>query len=238
MMIDKMNKLEKIALTSAVSGAVFNVFLYGIGATLATATTGNLFYARVIAAILQAAAFDLVAIATVMGMRTGRRGAWSMATAAASALVSAAIALDVAGVLSMPWLHAANALIVLAFTLHLLTPRKSTRASELRRLVGRLVARLRQERQVSEYNLATLRQAATDRDKLVASLQAELTAARQELTRRPPPVTIEVVRVARFELTWDEIEVALTELKRRNAFSLSSFRREVARLAAPVTEEA
>jgi hypothetical protein len=63
MMIDKMNKLEKIALTSAVSGAVFNVFLYGIGATLATATTGNLFYARVIAAILQAAAFDLVAIA-------------------------------------------------------------------------------------------------------------------------------------------------------------------------------
>jgi hypothetical protein len=170
----------------------------------------------------------------VMGMRQGRRGKWSMATAIASALVSAAIALDVAGVLAMPWLHAANALIVLAFTLHLLTPRKSTRASELRRLVGRLVTATRQARQERD----SVRQALTGRDSLVASLQAELTAARHELTRRPPPVTVEVVRVARFELTWDEIEVALTELKRRNAFSLSSFRREVARLAAPMTEEA
>jgi pimeloyl-ACP methyl ester carboxylesterase len=233
-MIDKMKGLEKLALTSAVSGAVFNVFLYGIGATLDNATDGWLFYARVIAAILQAAAFDLVAIATVMGMRQGRRGKWSMATAVASALVSAAIALDVAGVLAMPWLHAANALIVLAFTLHLLTPRKSTRTSELRRLVGRLVTATRQARQERD----SVRQALTGRDSLVASLQAELTAARHELTRRPPPVTVEVVRVARFELTWDEIEVALTELKRRNAFSLSSFRREVARLAAPMTEEA
>jgi hypothetical protein len=157
-MMDKMGKLEKLALTSAVSGAVFNVFLFGIGATLAKASEGtNLYAVRIVAAILQAAAFDLVAIATVMGMRSGRRGPWSMGTAVASALVSAAIALDVAGVLSMPWLHAANALIVLAFTLHLLTPPKQRRAPQLRRLVRHLCAVLRQERATADQLAVQLR---------------------------------------------------------------------------------
>jgi hypothetical protein len=158
-MKDKMTRLEKVALSSAVSGAVFNVFLYGIGATLATAGQGTpLFIVRVGAAILQAAAFDLVAIATVMGMRNGRRSSWSMLTAVASALVSAAIALDVAGVLAMPWLHAANALIVLAFTLHLLTPPRSTRAPQLRRMVRRLCATVRQERATIDQLAVQLRQ--------------------------------------------------------------------------------
>lgn len=158
--MDKMSKLEKAALSSAVSGAVFNVFLYGIGATLASAGQGTpLFIIRIIAAILQAAAFDLVAIATVMGMRHGRRGRWSMITAFASALVSAAIALDVAGVVAMPWLHAANALIVLAFTLHLLTPPKEKRAPQLRRLVRRLCATVRQERATTDQLAVQLRQA-------------------------------------------------------------------------------
>lgn len=159
-MTSKMSKLEKAALTSAVSGAVFNVFLFGIGATLATAGQGTpLFAIRVGAAVLQAAAFDLVAIATVMGMRQGRRSRWSMATAVASALVSAAIALDVAGVLTMPWLHAANALIVLAFTLHLLTPPKEQRTPQLRRLVRRLCAMVRRERATTDHLASQLRQA-------------------------------------------------------------------------------
>lgn len=158
--MDKMSKLEKAALSSAVSGAVFNVFLYGIGATLASAGQGTpLFIVRIIAAILQAAAFDLVAIATVMGMRHGRRGRWSMITAFASALVSAAIALDVAGVVAMPWLHAANALIVLAFTLHLLTPPTEKRAPQLRRLVRRLCATVRHERTTADQLAAQLRHA-------------------------------------------------------------------------------
>lgn len=156
---DKMGWLEKVALTSAASGAVFNVFLFGIGANLAIAGKGSDLYAlRVGAAVLQAAAFDLVAIATVMGMRDGRRSRWSMLTAIASALVSAAIALDVAGVLGMPWLHAANALIVLAFTLHLLAPVRERRAPQLRRLVRRLCATLRHERATSDQLADQLRQ--------------------------------------------------------------------------------
>lgn len=215
-MIDKMNKLEKLALTSAVSGAVFNVFLYGIGKTLDTASAGPLFYVRVIAAILQAAAFDLVAIATVMGMRQGRRGRWSMATAVASAGVSAAIALDVAGVLAMPWLHAANALIVLAFTLHLLTPRKSGRTRQLRATVRRLCVTVRQERATADQLAVQLRQALEH----VRRLEAQ---PRQQ-------TTIEILNVSGRELSVRQLARALDVPE-------STLRRKVAQLPAPVAQE-
>lgn len=154
-----MTKLDKVALTSAVSGAVFNVFLYGIGATLHQASSGPLFYLRVVAAILQATAFDLVAIATVSGMYHGRRSVWSMLTAVTAAGVSILISLDVAGVWAQPWLHAANALIVLVFTLHLLAPRKSSRPRQYRAIVRRLCAIVRQERATTNHLAAQLRQA-------------------------------------------------------------------------------
>ena len=155
----KMTRLDKIALTSAVSGAVFNVFLFGIGATLDQAHAGPLFYLRALAAVLQAAAFDLVAIATVSGMYHGRRSAWSMLTAVTAALVSILIALDVAGVWSQPWLHAANALIVLVFTLHLLAPAKTDRVRQIRAVVRRLCVVVRQERATTDHIAAQLRQA-------------------------------------------------------------------------------
>jgi len=158
--MNTMTKLEKIARTSAVSGAVFNVFLYGIGATLHEARPGSpLFYLRMLAAVLQATAFDLVAIATVTGMYHGKRSQWSMLTAITAAAVSILIALDVAGVWAQPWLHAANALIVLVFTLHLLAPRKTSRARQLRATVRRLCAAVRQERATTDQLAVQLRQA-------------------------------------------------------------------------------
>jgi hypothetical protein len=208
---DKMTRLEKVAITSAVSGAVFNVFLFGIGATLATATNGPLLYVRVGAAVLQAAAFDLVAIATVMGMRHGRRSRWSMATAVSSALVSAAIALDVAGVMSMPWLHAANALIVLSFTLHLLAPPKEGRARQLRKLVRRLCATVRHERATVDQLAAKLRQM----DEALRHARAEL----ENVSRQPVPQ--EIILIAERSYSLRQIaqitEVPLTTLRRRVA---------------------
>lgn len=208
----KMTWLEKIALTSAVSGAVFNVFLYGIGASLATAQTGTLFYVRVAAAILQAAAFDLVAIATVMGRQHGRWNRWSWVTAMFSALVSAAIALDVAGVLAQPWLHAANALIVLAFTLHLLAPQRAMpapRSRQLRRLVRRLCAALRRERATVDSLAAQLRQAGERMRQL------------EDTTRHSE--TIEVVMVA-------QREISVRQLARVLELPESTVRRKVARV--------
>jgi len=222
--VDKMTKLEKVALSSAVSGAVFNVFLFGIGATLATAQTGTLFYVRVAAAILQAAAFDLVAIATVMGMRHGRRSQWSMATAGASAFVSAAIALDVAGVMTMPWLHAANALIVLAFTLHLLTPPQID--SDDRARLTRL-----------DSEVAAARQELTETEQLLTAERQNMTALRRELAARPEPETVEVVYVARHRLTWTQVEQFAYAVRQLDSISQSTIRRRVAALTDPATEQ-
>lgn len=205
----KMTWLEKIALSSAVSGAVFNVFLYGIGATLATAHDGPLFYARILAAILQAAAFDLVAIATVMGRQHGRWNNWSWVTAIASALVSALIALDVAGVLAQPWLHAANALIVLAFTLHLLAPPRAVpepRARQLRRLVRRLCAEVRRERTTSD------------------GLARQLRQAHEELKARPRQLEAQEVIII------SERQYSLRQIAQITDTPLTTLRRKVAQI--------
>ena len=216
--MNHMTRLEKIALTSAAAGAIFNVFLFGIGSTLADATTGPLFYARAVAAVLQAAAFDLVAIATVSGMYRGRRSHWSMLTAVTAAAVSILIALDVAGVWHQPWLHAANALIVLVFTLHLLAPARLD-VDERQRL-----ARLDTE-------ATELRQALTDRDNALAAERKAAAALRRELTARPPAETVEVVFVAKHRLTWQQLEIAVTELRQLDSISQSTIRRRVAAVA-------
>lgn len=157
--LDGMNGLETVALFSVVSGTVFQVFLFGIGVHLKdiTYTAGDvlevlpqniLYYLRVIFGALQAVGFDLVVVATVNEMRKGRRSKWSWATAIASAIVSALIALDVASVMDQPWMHASYAIIVLAFTMHLFTEGKSVkRSKQLRGLVRRLIATLRRERE-------------------------------------------------------------------------------------------
>lgn len=226
-----MTKLDKVALTSAVSGAVFNVFLYGIGATLHEASSGPLFYLRVVAAILQATAFDLVAIATVSGMYHGRRSVWSMLTAVTAAGVSILISLDVAGVWAQPWLHAANALIVLVFTLHLLAPRRLD-ADERERLV-RLdseVTALRQAVAARDNDLAA-------RDKALTNERQAVAALRRELAARPEPETVDVVFVARHRLTWQQLEQAVLELRQLDSISQSTIRRRVAALAPVLTGE-
>jgi hypothetical protein len=228
MSADKMTRLEKIALTSAVSGAVFNVFLYGIGATLADAHEGGLYLVRGGAAVIQAAAFDLVAIATVMGMRHGRRSGWSLLTAIAAALVSALIALDVAGVWAQPWLHAANALIVLAFTLHLLTPPKLD--ADERQKLTRLVAELAEARQ----DVAERDNALASRADEVADIRRQAAELRRQLASIP---TTEVVYVAKGRLTWAAIEQLIVEFRQQDNVSLTTIRRRVAALAAPALEE-
>ena len=205
-----MTKLEKAALVSAASGAVFNVFLYGIGANLAGAGVGtDLYTVRIGAAILQAAAFDLVAIATVMGRQHGRWNGWSKATAVASALVSAAIALDVAGVFVQPWLHAANALIVLAFTLHLLTPPREKRSRQLRKLVRRLCTAVRRERATVDQLAAKVRQMGEE----VRRLETQ-------------PRQVETVEV----LILDGRELSLRQLAKLTETPLTTLRRRVAQL--------
>lgn len=209
-----MTRLEKIALTSAVSGAIFNVFLFGIGSTLADATGGYLFLARGVAAVLQAAAFDLVAIATVTGMYHGRRSRWSMLTAVTAAAVSILIALDVAGVWHQPWLHAANALIVLVFTLHLLAPSKSNRASQLRATVRRLCAIVRHERATTDQLAVQLRQALErvrqleSQPRQIEAQEVIIIGERQFSARHIAKITSTPLTTLRRQLTQVDVEEA------------------------------
>lgn len=205
-MRNRMTRLDKIALSAAVSGAVFNVFLYGIGATLKDAQSGSdLYTLRAIAAVLQASAFDLVAIATVMGMYRGQHSRWSMGTAITAAAVSILIALDVAGVWPQPWLHAANPLIVLTFTLHLLAPPKSTRVRQLRAIVRRLCAIVRHERTTTDHLASQLRQAGERMRQL------------EQAARHAEPIEVIVIGERQYSLRQiaQLTETPLTTLRRR-----------------------
>lgn len=231
--MDRMTRLEKIALGSAAIGSVFNVFLFAIGSTLGDAAPGSwLFWLRVAAGVLQAAAFDLVAIATVLGQRAGRRSKWGPITAVAGAGVGALIALDVAGVWRQPWLHAAYSLIVLTFMLHLAAPRITARVKQLRRLARRLIKLLRSERQA----LATSRQEMAALEQMLAACRQGELELRRELASRPPAEQIEVIYVARHRLTWQELEQLFLTLRQVDRLSLTTLRRKVAELAGPVAE--
>ena len=136
-MRDTLTAWEKAALITTGAASAYNVLLWALGATLTDAAPGltPLGVARVAFAVLSFVSFDLVVIVTVQAMRAGRRGLWSEASAAAAAFAAALVALEVAGVVAWPWLHAAPAVVLYAFMRHLSQPVSRTVAP-----VTRLVA--------------------------------------------------------------------------------------------------
>lgn len=111
-------RLEKAALITTGAAAAFKTLLWSLEAGI-DSTDPYISSLRVLFAFLSFVAFDLVIAAVVF------RG-WSVSGAAAllvAAAVSAAIALDVAKVLPAPALHAAPALTLAAFGIHLMLSR-------------------------------------------------------------------------------------------------------------------
>lgn len=190
-MIDHLSRLEKLALTTSMAGAVFNVFVWYIGASQPAADWEALYILRIAAGAITAVSFDLVCVVTTMGRRDGRRSAWSWLTALAAAAASALIALDVAARYDWTWLHAANPIIVFLFMQHLAAPRAQTRAtrSQTRARLARRLWRLRTEARSTREARAQL--AASDvmlaeaRGQL-ASIQAEIGPMRERLARSEP----------------------------------------------------
>lgn len=112
-------KLEKSALITTGAAAAFKTLLWSLEASV-DSTDPSIAILRIIFAALSFVAFDLVIAAVVF------RG-WSISGAVAllvAAAVSAAIALDVARVWPAPALHAAPALTLAAFGLHLMISRR------------------------------------------------------------------------------------------------------------------
>jgi hypothetical protein len=115
---------EKASLVSIGAAAAFKSLLWSLNATI-DSTDPKIGVLRVIFAALSFVAFDLVIAAVVL------RG-WSASgavTILVAALVSAALALDVAGVWVEPALHAAPAVTLAAFSLHLMLATRATTAA-------------------------------------------------------------------------------------------------------------
>lgn len=82
----------------------------------------------VVGAVASALSLDGVLIATIAGVRHGRRSQWSYATIAGSGVFSAMIAYAVhSGLLAQwSWLHVAQALVLVLYNLHLAQPKRFT----------------------------------------------------------------------------------------------------------------
>jgi len=117
-MSDKLTTAEKIALASLGAGNAFNILLFAMGATLNDATAGAWLYIRVVFAVVQFIAFDLTIITTVQAMRDGRRSYWAGLTVTVASLCAVAIAIDVS-TYRMPFMHAAYALVLPLFMMHI-----------------------------------------------------------------------------------------------------------------------
>ena len=121
--------LDKLALLTTGAGAAGKVLLLGLGIALNGARPDWATVILWVFAGLSFVAFDLVLGSIVVDARRyGLRGTGLLAVAGA-ALMSALIALEVAGVVAWPALHAAPAVTLLLYALHLMWPYPATVAA-------------------------------------------------------------------------------------------------------------
>jgi hypothetical protein len=126
-----------------------------------------------LAGIAAVAAIDGAMVATVAGMRQGRRSKASYAAIVVTASFGAAVALDLYGAIMLvsAWLHAGFALTIVCYLLHLAAPR-ATSAQE-RAVDADTVAQW-------EAHVAHLEAQVAHRDEAVALLEAQVAHAEGE----------------------------------------------------------
>lgn len=117
----ELTRLDKAALITVGAGVAGKVLLWGLGVSL-DAPPWWAPYVIALFAILSFVAFDLVLASVVIDSRThGMRWPGVLAVAGA-AVVSASIGLQIASVVDWPALHAAPAVTLLLYALHLMWP--------------------------------------------------------------------------------------------------------------------
>lgn len=166
---DRLSRLEKGTLLALGAGNAFNILLFAMGLTLSDAVSGPWLWIRALFAIIQFVAFDLTIVATVQAMRDGRRSIWARLTVGVAALAAILIALDVS-TWRMPFVHAAYAVVLPLFMLHLAAVRQG--------LTHEVQAALLQVAH-AEQEAALLRQQLTQAQQETTQAQQETTQARQ-----------------------------------------------------------
>lgn len=114
--------LDKLALFTTGAGAAGKVLLWGLGVSLTGARPEWATAILWLFAGLSFVAFDLVLGSIVVDARRHGLRLTGLLAVAGAALVSALIALEVAGVVDWPALHAAPAVTLLLYALHLMWP--------------------------------------------------------------------------------------------------------------------
>lgn len=151
-------------------------------------------YVSTLGGIAAMVAVDGAMIATVAGMRQGRRGVWSVATILMTALFAGGVALVLHGALPAwvgSWLHAGFVATIAAYLLHLAQPRATA---------ARLAAELEQTRAELAQAQSAAAQAAEESARLAAELAqttAALAQARAELEQTRAAAALDPLTLAR-----------------------------------------
>ena len=199
MMHDRLSRLEKGTLLALGAGNAFNILLFAMGLTLSDATGGPWLWVRGAFAVVQFVAFDLTVVATVQAMRDGRRSRWAGLTVAVAALAAILIALDVS-TWRMPFVHAAYAVVLPLFMLHLAAVRQGV-THELQGVARRASA--------AEQEVAELRQALINRQQEVAQAQQMALLLRQEYEQQIVTLRQQLTHTAQQALTDDATTITV-----------------------------
>ncbi len=190
---DRLSRLEKGTLLALGAGNAFNILLFAMGLTLSDAVSGPWLWIRALFAIIQFVAFDLTIVSTVQAMRDGRRSLWAGLTVGVAAVAAILIALDVS-TWRMPFVHAAYAVVLPLFMLHLAAVRQG--------LTHEVQAALLQVAH-AEQEAALLRQQLTQAQQETTQARQAALMLRQEHAQQIMTVRQEVTQAAQQQLTDD-----------------------------------
>jgi hypothetical protein len=200
-----------------------------------------------LAGIAAVAAIDGAMVATVAGMRQGRRSKASYAAIVVTASFGAAVALDLYGAIMLvsAWLHAGFALTIVCYLLHLAAPRASVAHdgaalaqerdafAQLHASYARAEAALAQaqeERAQMEEALAQWREERANLDALLAQAHAERAQTEQSLATRNDGLARAQATIAQLEQALAQAgDLDLREVAQWGA-SLGASKRDLARV--------
>lgn len=187
---DSLHWYEKTAVGLGMAAQSLVVTRWYLDGVAPASVVEVLVWVTVVVAVLAGLAFDAVVVVTTMGRREGRQSWWGIATAAAAAVFSAAVALHMYGGPSAgPWLHVGYPVITFLFVQHLAAP-KTAALSE----VEQLTAWLEQERTEAEQLKRTVHEQAQELE------QAGAHAEQREAARLAAVSTAEHARAAAAEM--------------------------------------
>lgn len=208
-MHDTLHRWEQWPVGGLVLAAGLNTAIWYAGTALPVEARSVLPWLITLAAVASVIAIDGSLVATIAGMRDGRRSRWSNANIVVTALFTGLAALAAHNVLAWigPTLHGLFALTIVTYAMHLAQPRRdATIALALRE----------QEATRREQDLNRREQAVSTREQAPAQIEQ-----------------VEYIRVARAELSWKQFEQIVNSAIESKSASLSSLRR----LVASVTED-